>query len=222
MLIKNYCIKKLETFKLKLLFTLTSITVTSYDTENHEPTSIAAPTKGFMKLDHSLIKFSKNTSISYENYEPKETPEWTTLTYKENEDGDIIFEGHILAHAYANNINKYHMSNWLINETTSKYMAECYEVLDDLTNRKIIEKPFSYKWYKFSGLLRNSINHNYHIDWKNESEKYYFNNAEYIEYENCKVAKSDRKKHFIQEWEHFSPWLMLKLAKEIEDYIRRN
>lgn len=219
----NESLKKLALFKVKMMFTLTSIMVTSFDLDDYDPEAGSAPTKGFLKLDQLLIKCPKNNSAVYEDREPTKTPGLRDYDYNVNKDGDIIIEGHMLAHAYANTINAkdYNMVNGLISETLSRYMAECYEILYDLIKQRTIETPnSSCKWYKFSGLLRNSVNHDYHIGWKDSSEIYYFGGADHIEYEGASIAKNDKGKHFIGDWDGFSHWLMLKLAKEIEDFIR--
>lgn len=218
----NDYLRKLSEYKVKMMFLITSLLVTSFDTKEHKPTATTAPTKGFMDLDNTLVVFSKRNEIERKKCSPITSNEPRDYDYKI--DGEnIIFEGHMLAHAYANSFHSHNMLNWLLGEITSRYMAECFAVLQECYQNKAMSKPSNdCNWFRFAGLIRNGVSHDYYIDWYDNKEKDFFRDEDNVEYEGCRISKSDRGKHFIKEWGDFSYWIMLKLAKEIEMYIRSN
>ena len=197
----NKFLYKLAERKLKMLFEISAIIISSYETEDYQPGQKGAPTKGFLKYDHTLIKFIKHNSMSHSDYTPDDTPGWEIMDYKENIDGDIIFQGHMMAQVVATNIDK--MKNWLIGEISSRYVAECVEILKEAG----IPKP---GWYNFARLIRNAVNHDFCF-YKVKKE---------ASYEGAQISVNDNGKNIYKDWKHWSQWLMLKLGKDIENYLR--
>ena len=211
----NEYLYKLSMAKYKMMSLLASVIISSTDAERYKHDKKVAPTMGFQWLHNHIVKFNKNSLMEFEEYKPDEKEEWRTYDFKEDDEGNVFIEGKMLAKVLASEIDR--IIDWLVAEILIRYLAECFETFREWDFNEL--KTCS--WYDFVRLIRNAVNHNYRFDFMRDRNKEWYKVNGKICYDESIISKNDENKHLYNEWKDWSPWLMLKLAKEVEVDLRQ-